>query len=694
MKIKYSVLALVGLACTLAFLLAACRKEPEQYTITGNALPQEAGTVRPAVGVFTAGEALSFRATPADQWEFSHWEGDLTGSENPCAITVTGPMNVTGVFTRKQYPLDVAVYGQGKVHLDVLSTATKADLYDYGSVVRLTAQAEAGWTFDRWTGSVDEKAPVCTLTVAEAAQVQAVFLEDNGGFVPQLGKGVNITGWFQYVDSVSEVIFSTSYRKELENIKSLGLSTVRLPIDFYALTGPAPDYTVPDALFVMLDYLVNWAQELGLNLILDNHSSEVPKSPTLAKTFLSKLWAQLADHFSSAGDGLLYEIQNEPYGAEMETAWADVQSHVLDVIRSRDQRHYVVVGAPGYNTYTLLENLPVYKDSRLVYTFHYYDPFLFTHQGASWAGMEHVTQGIPFPYDASRMPDGYESDHYDTKGTVQAVYDNLDYAVRFLQARQVPLLCGEFGVYRIYPTHADRVYWHQIVREYLDANGIAWALWTYNQGEFCLFKENTDEIFEHDLDPDMIHALGLTMPPQTPVEIVPDMQPVVFYDDYLSGNMTHQISGVSLDYYCTTEPYDGSYCLKYSLGDQYTALSWGFKPVRDFSWLKDNGYALTCRVKMSRAVQLQFRFQNAQPYVAFPWRLAYDVPASDFTADGQWHTLTLPLSQFEDVGGWDQTWFNGCGLADWSRLSYFQISNEMEGQYGTVVYIDVLGISK
>lgn len=690
MKTAYRLLAIIG----MGLLLAACKKEPAEYTVMGFVSPEEAGAVTPLQRTVTAGAAVTFSATPTAYWEFSHWDGDWKGTENPCTVTVNGNMKVTAVFTQKQYPVHVDSYGKGSVSQEVIST--KADTYPLGSVVRLSAKPETGWTFDRWIGLSDEKNPVCDVTVGVNTKVQAVFMEDNGGYVPVLAKGVNVTGWFQYVNSISEVVFSSFYRKEFENIKSLGVSTIRLPIDFYALSGSAPDYTIPDALFVMLDNLVGWADELDLNLILDNHSSTVSDgSAELARTYLTKLWTQLANRYKSVGNHLLYEILNEPNGPSLNANWYEIQAEVVNAIRSCDQRHFIVVGAPKYNTYTILDELPQYSDSRLVYTFHFYDPFLFTHQGANWANMELITQGIPFPYDASRMPEGYDNYDYANQGTVQAVHHNLDYAVRFLQARNVPLFCGEFGVYNVYAKPEDRVYWHQVVREYLEFKGIAWALWTYNQGSFSLFKAHSDEIFEHDLDPDMIQALGMNMPPQTPLEILPDTQPLVLYDDYLSGDLMAQSqSGCVLDYYCTETPYKGTYCLKYTLGSQYTTLSWVFRPVRDFSWLKDNGYALTCRVKMAKAVQLQYRFMNASTHTGFPWRLVYDVPASEVTADGQWHTLTIPLSRFSDVGGWDVEWRNGCGLADWTRLFYFQISNEKTGQDGAEVYYDEIAITK
>ena len=49
--------------------------------------------------------------------------------------------------------------------------------------------------------------------------------------------------------------------------------------------------------------------------------------------------------------------------------------------------------------------LEPYNDGRVIYTFHYYAPIMFTHQGAYWDTLLGYLSGYPFPYDSSRMPE-------------------------------------------------------------------------------------------------------------------------------------------------------------------------------------------------------------------------------------------------------------------------------------------------
>lgn len=52
-----------------------------------------------------------------------------------------------------------------------------------------------------------------------------------------------------------------------------------------------------------------------------------------------------------------------------------------------------------------LTQMEPYADKNLIYTYHFYEPFLFTHQGANWTDKITASlKDIPFPYNKDRMP--------------------------------------------------------------------------------------------------------------------------------------------------------------------------------------------------------------------------------------------------------------------------------------------------
>jgi hypothetical protein len=73
-----------------------------QYTLTTST--QGNGTIglSPASDVYDEGTSVTITATPGTDYQFDHWEGDISGSTNPLDITVTSDMSVTAVFTTIQ----------------------------------------------------------------------------------------------------------------------------------------------------------------------------------------------------------------------------------------------------------------------------------------------------------------------------------------------------------------------------------------------------------------------------------------------------------------------------------------------------------------------------------------------------------------------------------------------------------------
>ena len=94
----------------------------------------------------------------------------------------------------------------------------------------------------------------------------------------------------------------------------------------------------------------------------------------------------------------------------------------------------------------------------------------FTKQGASWTSPSMVPlAGVPFPYGAGPMPacppelkgTWVESslNAYSRDGTVKRVKELIDIAVRFRDESEVPIFCGELGVYRLNSDNDQRAYW-------------------------------------------------------------------------------------------------------------------------------------------------------------------------------------------------------------------------------------------
>jgi endoglucanase len=334
-------------------------------------------------------------------------------------------------------------------------------------------------------------------------------------------RGVNLTGWFQ-TSSVKKIQINKYSKKDFENINSLGCDVIRLPINLFYMVGEKPDYKVDPLFFEYLDQAITWAEELKLYLIIDNHTSDdlASRNPDL-EAILSKVWAQLAERYKSRSKYILYEIMNEPN--KITTAdWSKIQQTAIDAIRRFDKKHTIVIGPSGFNSYNELAQLPKYTDKNLIYTFHFYDPFLFTHQGATWVKPSMASlANVPFPYKAEQMPslpvelNGSWQNSLYTKypkdGNAEKIKQLIDIAVAFRDEWKVPIFCGEFGVYMKNSNDADRVAWYEVVRKYLNEKGIPWTMWDYHGG-FGLFLKGTEGQFEKDLNLPLVKTLEFKAP--------------------------------------------------------------------------------------------------------------------------------------------------------------------------------------
>ena len=122
------------------------------YLLTINVDPADSGTVETDIPgpEYPPGTDVALTATAAEGWNFSHWEGDLSGSDNPTSIRMDTHKTVTAVFIEGQVALTVNIDGDGRVELD-----PPGGLYDYGTEVTLTPIATIGNAFVNWSGDID-----------------------------------------------------------------------------------------------------------------------------------------------------------------------------------------------------------------------------------------------------------------------------------------------------------------------------------------------------------------------------------------------------------------------------------------------------------------------------------------------------------------------------------------------------------
>jgi endoglucanase len=349
------------------------------------------------------------------------------------------------------------------------------------------------------------------------------FAQDTTAFrrAQHLRHGVNTSEWFaQSTDYSPQRLRTYTKLEDIDRIKKMGFDHIRISVDpavfeCYRSGGNCDRIEV-------LDEVVNRALGQDLAVILDLHPSGEYKrqvaSSDDAVERAALLWSRIVGHYvKSDPERFFFEVMNEPELADA-FRWNGVQELLVKAIRESAPVHTIVVAGARYSDIEDLVRLPEFSDHNLIFNFHYYEPHIFTHQGASWGSAYWLRlHDLPFPATpgslsdvAKQQPDAYTRwelteyalNHWDAS----RIDAEMTFAADWAKRRNVPILCNEFGAYREHTKPEDRMRWLVAVRTALENNKIGWTMWDY-RGGFGVVRVNGDQVTE---DPQVLRALGFT----------------------------------------------------------------------------------------------------------------------------------------------------------------------------------------
>lgn len=91
-------------------------------------------------------------------------------------------------------------------------------------------------------------------------------------------------------------------------LKSIGCNVIRIPINFQAMVDVKNNYKVDDYLLFLLDKVCDWAEELKINIIIDNHPFRKDITNENYDKILIPIWKELSNHFKNRSHLIHYEI--------------------------------------------------------------------------------------------------------------------------------------------------------------------------------------------------------------------------------------------------------------------------------------------------------------------------------------------------------------------------------------------------
>lgn len=282
---------------------------------------------------------------------------------------------------------------------------------------------------------------------------------------------------------------------DFQLLKQLGFKSIRLPVAFgYFQANSYSQQKILDD----IDQVFMLCQLYGFRLIICYHPGNLSESANLPDNQkIINLWISLAKKYIHGNaDYLFFELYNEPPHMDPE-AWKNAAEAIIAAIRKIDKKRTLIVGASNFNSIYELSRTTPLNDENIIYTFHFYEPFFFTHQGATWIGGQVATTGVPFPYNEQNFPPlnprakntwgETNYNQYRRDGNEQSVRDKLSIVKNWALRYNLPVLCGEYGVYNKYADIDSRCRYIKAVRGTLKAMKIPGILWDYNTS-FSIFN--------------------------------------------------------------------------------------------------------------------------------------------------------------------------------------------------------------
>lgn len=512
------------------------------------------------------------------------------------------------------------------------------------------------------------------------------------------------------------------YEADFACLKSMGVEAIRLPIHFELLMEPYDTGTIYDFVLEKLDQVCDWAEKYQIYLIIDDHSFNTPEydlnppSVQLYKEHLESVWRQIASRYNNRSKYIIYEILNEPKSnGEIASKWIKLQQGIIDLIRSYDPERDIVVTSADFSSIDTLVKMKPYKDPNLIYSFHFYEPMLFTHQGATWVGKGMAnTSDIPFPYERARMPklnkeaaaDGWVQSMYNEYyniGTAKYINQRIKKAADWGKKNNVRIFCGEIGA-KVWTNPVDRLAWINTTRTALEANKISYCCWGLDGSDGFLKSDKAGMIFPDDIDEAVTKAYGFNMPSSEALKLANDslkkfpQKPYIVYDE-VEGKFT---SAYPFNTKITKVSDSHERCFVMSYPQEQASIDiYLLKAIT--SKFKENEKSLV----ISFDVKFTDKSQSFEVLLVdsdggkkeLPWTKRYDLKACDYALN-KWITAEIPVSRFDNNwGAWsnvEQAWYDLPCEFTWSRFEKltFNFNDHTGGSSKGELYIDNIVIKK
>lgn len=279
-----------------------------------------------------------------------------------------------------------------------------------------------------------------------------------------LGRGINLGN---ALEALNEGDWGVTLQSEyFQLISDVGFNSVRIPIKWSAHALEISPYTIQESFFDRIDWAIESVLNKNMAVVINiHHYDEIMNDPNGHKERFLAIWKQISERYKSYPKELFFEILNEPHSNLTASLWNQFLAEAVTEIRKENPYRTLIIGLAEWGGPGALNNLRLPEnENNIIVSFHYYNPFHFTHQGAEWVDGSNAWLGTKWSNTNSE------------RNEIQNEFDGI---VAWAGVRNVPLNLGEFGVYSTADMQS-RILWTAFVSQHATLYGISWHYW-----EFC-----------------------------------------------------------------------------------------------------------------------------------------------------------------------------------------------------------------
>lgn len=694
---------------------------------------------------YSSGTVVELTATPAQGWSFDHWEGDTAGIDNPLQITLVSNMSIKAIFKINSFSYALKIIGPGVVNESIVQTKS----YDYGTTMRLTAIPNIynDAFFMGWEGDVSGSEEDITVNINKDTEIIARFAKKPtppARQYPLLSlnqPSYNLGGLYinedfsEFTYSAYQMLFVDYNRDGYLDVITTTYSgdgglvdADRLPIRFY-LRNPdgtySPDPKNDNRMMGLLhsrkpiygDYNCDGMPDICL--IGHGYDSE-PWPGEYPIILMSNPNGEYNDvrftnmvafyHGGSSGD-----FDND---GDLDIALIDANTDKSGILvndgKGNFNFHRELLDKDSYEGFLI--NSEMYDIDK--------DGYLDMVLGGSDMDGKYFWETEERSYEKSPIIIWGNGQYFKVSESEYSVLPEcpvkgfgivthfLFYDLDNDGTEELVVSRTGDGIYDIQSYSGWSV---QVLRRSCHSYEDVTSLFLDLNDSYCIYDNlrNAEWLVRIDIcesDEGQKYLCGVFDSPKHPsleklfrlennkfIRLQPEIDPtakqidgVCVYHDKIEGDDFCSTLGIQnrINMNCTDSPYSGSACISWKADEAWKqSISYQFPNFLDFSELVKGGYEIEFYVKYTSSclrlcTNLESEYKDLNSNMAFGY--SYYLPSE--YADGDWHRIHVPLSDFYLCENTDNE--------GWKRLKIFKMWVTSENTVGEEFYIDEIRIRK